>query len=65
MPHPRKWRRLKEENEALKRAVAETVLDNQRLKKKFGPVKRRRYQRMAAEYKLEVLRAVEGSVVPH
>ena len=26
-------RRLKEENEALKRAVAETVLDNQRLKK--------------------------------
>ncbi len=27
-------RRLKEKNEALKRAVAETVLDNQRLKKK-------------------------------
>ena len=29
-------RRLKEENEALKRAVAETVLDNQRLKKSLG-----------------------------
>ena len=29
-------RRLKEENEALKKAVAETVLDNQRLKKSLG-----------------------------
>jgi len=29
-------RRLKEENDALKRAVAETVLDNQRLKKSLG-----------------------------
>lgn len=28
-------RRLKEENEALKKAVAETVLDNQRLKKSW------------------------------
>ena len=29
-------RRLKEENEALKKAVAETVLENQRLKKSLG-----------------------------
>jgi transposase len=29
-------RRLKEENDALKKAVAETVLDNQRLKKSLG-----------------------------
>ncbi len=29
-------RRLKEENDALKRAVAETVLDNQRLKRSLG-----------------------------
>ena len=29
-------RRLKDENDALKRAVAETVLDNQRLKKSLG-----------------------------
>ena len=29
-------RRLKEENEALKRAVAETVLENQKLKKSMG-----------------------------
>ena len=29
-------RRLKEENDALKRAVAEMVLDNQRLKKSLG-----------------------------
>ena len=29
-------RRLKEENEALKKAVAETVLDNRRLKKSLG-----------------------------
>jgi len=29
-------RRLKDENEALKKAVAETVLDNQRLKKSLG-----------------------------
>jgi transposase len=29
-------RRLKEENEALKKAVAETVLENQKLKKSMG-----------------------------
>ena len=32
----REVRRLKEENDALKRAVAEMVLDNQRLKKSLG-----------------------------
>ncbi len=35
-PTSQEVRRLKEENEALKRAVAETVLDNQRLKKSLG-----------------------------
>ena len=53
-------RRLKEENEALKKAVAETVLENQKLKK-YGPVRRVRYQRIPSEHKLEVLRAVESS----
>ena len=48
-------RRLKEENDALKRAVAE---------KEFGPVRRKRCQQMAGEYKLEALRAVEGSGLP-
>ena len=33
-------------------------------KKKFGPVVRRRYQRMTAESKLEVLRAVQGAGLP-
>ena len=51
---------MKEENEALKKAVAETVLENQKLKK-YGPVRRVRYQRIPNEHKLEVLRAVESS----
>jgi hypothetical protein len=45
--------RLKEENASLKTAVAEAILENQKLKKKFGPVVRERYQRMIAESRLE------------
>jgi len=56
-------RRLKDENASLKTAVAETILENQRLKKVW-PVVRQRYQRMTAGTKLEVLRAVEGAGLP-
>ena len=56
-------RRLKEENEALKKAVAETVLENQKLKKVWA-CKEKGYQRMLSEHKLEVLRAVEAAGLP-
>jgi transposase-like protein len=54
-------RRLKEGNASLKKAVAEAILDLMRYKKPRD-VDRRRYVRMSANRKLEVLRAVEGSV---
>ena len=56
--------KAREENEALKKAVAEMVLEDQKLKKKYGPIRRVRCQRMLSEHKLEVLRAVEASELP-
>jgi transposase-like protein len=56
-------RQLQEENTDLKRALAETMLDVQRLKKRSWAL-RARYARMSAQQKLEILRAVEGSPLP-
>jgi len=55
--------RLREENEALKKALAESVLDVQRLQKKSLHL-RRRYPRMTPEQKLGILRSVEPSCLP-
>lgn len=52
-----------EEVKRLKRALAEACLDVQRYKKS-GSVIRRRYVRMGAEQKLEILRTVESSGLP-
>jgi transposase len=54
---------LKAENEALKRGLAEAILDVMRLKKTPGHL-RRRCVRMNAKDKLEILRTVESSASP-
>ena len=52
---------LRDENDRLKHALAETVLENPLLKKRAGLRLGRRYVRLQAAEKREVIRLVEGS----